>query len=349
MKTLVTGATGKVGAAVVSAALAAGHQVRALVRDPARAAGVLPPPAAATALELVQGDVTDPGSLERAVVGCELVFNAMGVPEQWLADVSLFERVNVGGSENVAKAAAAAGARPGGAPPPPPPPPAPPGARRLVHTSTVNVFDAPPGGRFDESCLAATPKPNAYDRSKQRAEEAVLAAAAGTRLAVVLANSATVYGPGPMTAASMEKRMFAPAVRGLLPAVPPGGFGVVFTESLARGHLLAAERGEPGQRYILCDGHVTLAERVGTVVLVAGRGRRPLFTMPTPAAVALAATGEAAARITRRPPPLARGQLAYLRWNAHPDASRARRDLGWEPTPLRDGLRRTLEAAGLLR
>ncbi|MBL7502275.1 NAD-dependent epimerase/dehydratase family protein [Frankia nepalensis] len=331
MKTLVTGATGKVGAAVVSAALAAGHQVRALVRDPARAAGVLPPPAAATALELVQGDVTDPGSLERAVVGCELVFNAMGVPEQWLADVSLFERVNVGGSENVAKAAAAAG------------------ARRLVHTSTVNVFDAPPGGRFDESCLAATPKPNAYDRSKQRAEEAVLAAAAGTRLAVVLANSATVYGPGPMTAASMEKRMFAPAVRGLLPAVPPGGFGVVFTESLARGHLLAAERGEPGQRYILCDGHVTLAELVGTVVEVAGRGRRPLFTMPTPAAVALAATGEAAARITRRPPPLARGQLAYLRWNAHPDASRARRDLGWEPTPLRDGLRRTLEAAGLLR
>ncbi|MBX6389264.1 MAG: NAD-dependent epimerase/dehydratase family protein [Frankia sp.] len=325
MTTLVTGATGKVGAAVTTAALAAGHEVRALARDPARAARILP---ARPGLEIVRGDVTDPGSLARAAAGCDLVINAMGVPEQWLADESLFERINVAGAENVVKAAAAAG------------------VRRLVHTSTITVFDAAPGGGFDESDLAAEPKPSPYDRSKQRGEEAVLAAAAGTDLAVVIVNSATVYGPGPTTAASMEERMFAPAIRGLLPAVPSGGFGIVFTESLARGHLLAAERGRPGQRYIICDTHVTLDQLLREGVAVAGRGRRPLLTLPGPAATALAAAGEAVARVTRRPPPLARRQLDYLRWNARPDAGRAQRELGWQPTPLAEGLRATLRAAG---
>jgi dihydroflavonol-4-reductase len=341
---LVTGATGKVGAAVVGAALAAGQDVRALVRDPARAAAVLPRPGPVSVpggatgpdgrqpvLEFVQGDVTDSASLARAAAGCDLVFNAMGISEQWLAEPALFERVNVDGSRNVTTAAVAAG------------------ARRLVHTSTVTVFDAPRGGTFDESARGGTLKTNPYDRSKQRAEDAVLAAAAGTGLTAVLVNPATVYGPGPTTAASMERRMFAPAVRGILPAVPPGGFGVVFTESLARGHLLAAERGAAGQRYILCDAQVTLAELLGTVTDVAGRGRAPLVTLPGAAADALAAAGEALARVTRRPPPLARAQLAYLRWNAHPDASRARRELGWEPVGLREGLRRTLAAFGLLR
>lgn len=322
-----TGATGKVGAAVVRAAHAAGHDVRALARDPAAAARLLP---AGPGLAVVRGDVTDPASLVDAVAGCDLVINAMGVPEQWLADEGLFERVNVVGSVNVATAAAAAG------------------VRRLVHTSTIDVFAAPPGGRFDETDLATTPKPTPYERSKQRSEEAVLAVAAGSDLEVVLVNPAAVYGLGPASAASMERRMFGKAVRGLLPIVPPGGFGIVFTEGLARGHLLAAERGEPGRRYILCDTHMTVADLNRLVVEVAGRGRAPLLTMPGWFAAAIVAAGEAAARVTRRPPPLAAGQLSFLRWNAVPDATRARTELGWEPTPLADGLRATLTAAGLL-
>ncbi len=75
-----------------------------------------------------------------------------------------------------------------------------------------------------------------------------------------------------------------------------------------------------------------------------GRGRAPAATLPAALAELLATGGEAAARLTRRPPPLARGQLHYLRWNAVPDASRARAELGWEPTPLEDGLRQTLAA-----
>src|SRR5215213_3541123 len=106
MKALVTGATGKVGHAVASALLERGDQARALVRDPAGAADALP-----DGVEPVQGDVTDPASVRRAAEGCEVIFNAMGLPEQWLADDEAFDRVNARGSETVVRAAADAGAR----------------------------------------------------------------------------------------------------------------------------------------------------------------------------------------------------------------------------------------------
>ncbi|MCK9895587.1 NAD-dependent epimerase/dehydratase family protein [Frankia sp. AgB32] len=317
MRILVTGATGKVGGAVVRAALADGHEVRALVRDPARGGRRLP-----GAARLVVGDVTDQATLRPAVDGVDIVFNAMGVPEQWLPDPGLFERVNVAGSANVARAAADAG------------------VRRLVHTSTIDVFDALPGGHFDETNLATAPKQTPYERSKQRAERAVLDAAGDVEVVVV--NPATVYGFPPYGPTSMEGRMFRPALRGRLPVVPPGGFGLVFTEGLARGHLAAADAGRPGERYILSDAHVSLRELTAAVVSVAGRGRPPRATIPPVLASALAAGGELVARMIRQPPPLARGQLHYLRWNAVPDASRARAELGWEPTPLAEGLRRTL-------
>ena len=146
VRALVTGATGKVGHAVARALSERGDEVRALVRDPQRAAGVLP-----VGVEPSQGDVTDAESVQRAVAGCELVFNAMGLPEQWLADAEAFEQINARGTETVVRAAAAAG------------------VRRLVHTSTIDVFHAESGARFDESRVAGYPKGTAYERSKQRA------------------------------------------------------------------------------------------------------------------------------------------------------------------------------------
>src|SRR3954447_9412745 len=198
MKTLVTGATGKVGHAVASALLERGDEVRALLRDPARAAGALP-----DGIEPARGDVTDPDSVRRAAEGCELVFNAMGLPEQWLTDDEAFDRVNARGSETVVCAAAEAG------------------VRRVVHTSTIDVFHAEPGGRFDESQVADYPKGTAYERSKQHAERLALEAAGDMDLVIV--NPSAVYGPGPPGSASLERQLFEPIVRRRLPALTPGG------------------------------------------------------------------------------------------------------------------------------
>ena len=327
MRALVTGVTGKVGNAVARALVARGDEVVALVRDPARAAAVLP-----AGVETTRGDVTDPSSVRSAVEGCELVFNAMGIPEQWLADEGEFERVNAIGSETVVREAARAG------------------ARRVVHTSTIDVFHATDGTRFDESKVADYPKGTAYERSKQHAERLVLAAAEREGIEVVLANPAAVYGPGPEGSASVERELLRPVVEGrraAAPALPPGGFGLLFSEGAGAGHLLVAERGKPGERYILCDGHVTLAELARMAVRVAGRGKVPP-TLPAPVAKAMAAVGEPIARLTGKPPLIPKGQLLFFLWNAAPDSAKAQRALGWQPTPIEDGVRRTLEAHGML-
>ena len=322
MKVLVTGATGKVGHAVARALISRGDEVRALVRNPERAAGVLP-----AEVEAVRGDVTDAASVVAAVQGCELVFNAMGIPEQWLADETNFNRVNALGTKTVADAARASG------------------VRRLIHTSTEDVFHAEPGGRFDESQVAGYAKGTAYERSKQHAEELALAARDG--LDVVIVNPAGVYGPGPSATASFDRNLFEPLVKKRLPALVPGGLGIVFSEGVARGQLLAADKGRDGERYILCDRHVSLRELAETVVRVAGRGRVPP-TLPLPLARALASGGEALSRRIRRPPLLSKGQLHYFTWNAAPDSTKAQKELGWETTPLEDGIRQTLESAGLV-
>jgi nucleoside-diphosphate-sugar epimerase len=322
MRVLVTGATGKVGYAIASALLDRGDQVRALVRDPNQAASILP-----AGIEPLRGDATDPRSLAAAVEGCEVVFNSMGMPEQWVRDEAIFERVNAIGSRELAKAAKRAG------------------VRRFIHTSTHDVFHADKGERFDETTLAGYPKGTAYERSKQRAEELVLAER--DAMEVVILNPSGVYGPTRSPTPSFENGLFEPVVRKRLPALPPGGTGYAFSGGVAAGHLLAAERGRDGERYILADGYASFREIAETVRDVAGRGRVPPV-MPVPVARAAAAVGEAVSRVIRRPPLLPRGQLSYFLWQGHPDSSRAQSELGWQTTPLPDGVRKTLDAMGLL-
>ena len=252
----------------------------------------------------------------------------MGLPEQWVRDEGIFERVNAIGSRDLARAARDAG------------------VRRFVHTSTHDVFHAGEGESFDETTVADYPKGTAYERSKQHAEELVLGESDG--IEVVILNPSGVYGPGPSASVSFDKGMFEPLVRKRLPALPPGGTGLAFTGGVASGHLLAAEKGKPGERYILADTYSEFRALAETVVEVAGRGRVPPV-MPVAVAKAFAAAGEGISRVIRRPPMLARDQLKYFLWQAHPDSSKAQRQLGWAPTPLAEGVRRTLEAMDLLR
>ena len=159
-----------------------------------------------------------------------------------------------------------------------------------------------------------------------------------------MVNPAAVYGPGPRGSASLEESLFEPVMRGSrvrAPFLPPGGMGLVYSDGVGAGHLLAAERGEPGERYILCDGHATLRELAEMVHAAAGRGRVPPV-MPLAVARAVSTAGEAVARVIRRPPLLPKGQLHFLLWNAKPDAARAQRELGWTPTPLATGVERTV-------
>jgi dihydroflavonol-4-reductase len=316
MRVLVTGATGKLGNAVARRLTERGDQVVALVRDVAKARESLP-----SGVELVPGDVTDLTSVRRAAEGVEGVFNCMGIYEQWMPDTGIFERVNAIGALNVIAAA-----RQGG-------------ARRAVHTSTFDVFHAERGGTVREDRVADYPKGTVYERSKQRAEELVLGEARHG-IEVVIVNPAAVYGPGPAYAAGLD-RMLRDVIRRRLPAVPPGGMTLAFTEDVAEGHLAAFDRGVPGERYILADGYATNREICAAAIEAAGRGWLPP-TLPSPVARGLALAGEAASSVIRRPPLLGRGQLYFLLWQARADTSKAQKELGFRPTPWEDGIRRTV-------
>jgi dihydroflavonol-4-reductase len=316
VRLLVTGATGKIGNAVSRRLVKRGDEVVALVRDAARARGLLP-----GEVELAAGDVSEPDSLRDAAEGADGVFNCMGLYEQWMPDPAIFERVNAGGARNVVAAARQAG------------------ARRVVHTSTFDVFHAEAGGTVSESDLASYPKGTVYERSKQRAEKLVLAEAE-RGIEVVLVNPAAVYGPGPWQGTGLDGAI-RDAIRRRLPALPPGGMGLAFAEDVARGHVAAFERGEPGERYILGDGFATMREILAVAVDEAGRGWVPP-TLPVAMAKALAIAGEGVSRLIRRPPLLGRGQLHFLLWQPRIDNAKARERLDLDFTPWEEGIRATV-------
>lgn len=316
MNVLVTGATGKVGNAVARKLIERGDEVVALVRDVEAARAVLP-----AGIQAVRGDVRDPASCERAAAGAEAVFNCMGIYEQWLRDPGTFDAVNAEGARNVVAAARVAG------------------ARRVVHTSTFDVFDAPAGGTVDESKLADQPKGTAYERSKQHAERLVLEQA-GDETEVVIVNPSGVYGPGPWAAAGIDSAM-RDAIRRRLPLCPPGGISLGFVEAIADGHLAALDRGRPGERYLLGGPYATVREICQIAVAEAGRGWVPP-AIPVGVAKAISAAGEAVARVIKRPPLLPQGQLHFLLWQVRADSSKAERELGYSPVPLEQGIAATV-------
>jgi dihydroflavonol-4-reductase len=313
---LVTGATGLVGNSVVRELVGGKRRVRALVRSAPRARAVVP-----EGCELVEGDVTDAASMRAAAAGCDVVYHAAGLPEQWLADAATFERVNVGGTRNAIDAARAAG------------------VRRFVYTSTIDVFAIRPGVEFDESTLDPHPKHTAYERSKQKAD-ALVTAALDAGLPAVFLHPSGVYGPGPASSPGLN-RAISQVVKREIPLLLPGSIPVVYVDDIGRGHVLAEQRAQVGDRFILHESAHTLAEFAREVCAAAGAGKVPP-TLPLWCARLFAAAGEALSARTGKPPVVARGQVEFLQTGARPDARRARQELGWSPTSFRAGLERTL-------
>jgi dihydroflavonol-4-reductase len=313
---LVTGATGTVGNAIAAELAAAGAEVRALVRDPERARPLLP-----RGVTAVAGDLTDAASAAAAVAGCERVFHAAGLPEQWRLDNEDFRRVNVGGTANLVEACLRHG------------------VDRLAYTSTIDVFAWTPGLPFDESRLDPEPRPTAYERSKQEADRLV-AAALERGLDAVFLHPSAVYGPAPVVAVGLNNLLVRLAKR-QIPMLLPGGMPVVHAADVAAGHLAAAERAEAGERFILSGRYMTLRE-----IALAAREHVPTAKVPTvmPMAFAraLAVAGEGVARITRKPPLIARGEQIFLASHPVPAADRARDRLGWRSRSVSEGFGETL-------
>lgn len=315
--TLVTGSTGLVGNHIVQALLKRGRRVRALVRSIDKGRARLPEDC-----ELVQGDITDLAAVRRAMQGCSSVYHAAGLPEQWLPDPGAFQRVNVGGTQNAIEAALGQG------------------VRRFIYTSTIDVFAGQAGLDFDESQLDPQPRGTHYERSKQAADQQVVAAVQRGLPAIFLHPSA-VYGPGPSSSPGVNFSI-AQLQHGRLPALPPGGFAMVFAPDIGEGHVLAEEGAAIGSRFILSEAYYPYTELARAVYAEVGLEVRLPPVIPIPVARSLASIGEWTSRFTHRPPLIAKGALVFMLWQARPLNGKARRELGWKPTSLREGLAETI-------
>lgn len=167
---LVTGGTGVVGAPIVAQLMAGGARVRCLVRDTNAAEAILP------GAELVAGDIEDAASVRAATGGCDTVFHAAGIPEQWTRDPGIFHRVNCQGTANMIAAAQAHG------------------VRRILHVSTQDTFDLT-RDPMDETMPSCDPHPSHYEGSKIAAQKLVDRAAA-EGMDVRSIHPCAVYGPG---------------------------------------------------------------------------------------------------------------------------------------------------------
>ena len=315
-RTLVTGGTGLLGYNVVTALLARQRSVRVMVRSVDRARAVMP-----AECELVQGDVTDSASIRRAMEGCSVVYHAAGLPEQWLPDPGLFERVNVKGTRHMVDAALELG------------------VERFLYTSTIDVFDAASGAEYDESVIATTPKGTAYERSKQDADR-IVTEAVGRGFPAVFLHPSGLYGPGPETSPGLNN-FFVDLAHGKIPLMLPGGLPVVYSEDVAAGHLLAEEAGTIGGRYILSERYMDL-DAIAREACEALGGKKVPAMMPLWVARAVSSVGEFISGLTGKPPLIPKGQLYVLMWQARPSCRRACEELGWDPVPFDEGVRRAI-------
>jgi dihydroflavonol-4-reductase len=317
-RVFLTGGSGLVGGALARRLSERGDTVVALARSDASAQAL-----ASRGLEVVRGDVRDPDVLAVGMRGCGLVFNVAGVNTLCPSDpLELFD-VNVRGAEAVAQAAARAG------------------VGRIVHTSSAATLGEAMGTVGREDSTHRGWFLSAYERSKYVGERAAREAARRADVELVSVNPSSVQGPG--RSGGTAKILIA-YLNGRLRVFVDTRMSLVDIEDCVEGHLLAAERGQSGERYVLNGATLTSGEAVALVSEIAGVTHR-LRMLPASVASAAAAVVELGFRATRRSPPVCREMVRTMLHGHRYDGSRAGRELGLVYTPVRETFRRTAEWA----
>jgi dihydroflavonol-4-reductase len=304
---------------VVRALCQRGWQVRAFVRKGADL----------RALEGVDcersfGDLRDAESVEQAARGCSEIYHVAADYRLWVTDEAAMYAANVGGTRNVLTAARKAG------------------TERIIHTSTVGALGIAADGLGRENTpVTLDDMVGPYKRSKFMAEQEVLRAAR-EGAPVVIVNPSTPIGaldfkPTP------TGRIIVDFINRRMPVFLETGLNLVNVEDVARGHVLAAEQGRIGEKYILGGENLTLQQMLGRLGALCGVPA-PKIKIPYAVAYAFALGAEAIARtITHRPPRASLTEVRMARKKMFFAIAKARSELGYEPTAVDDGLRRAIE------
>jgi dihydroflavonol-4-reductase len=320
MKTLVTGGTGFVGANVVRALLKRGVEVRALVRPRSDTRNL-----DSLEVEVVAGDLRDRGSLEAALAGCDMVYHVAAMYTLWTRNPGEIYDSNVTGTINILEAAGQAG------------------VQKIVYTSSVATIGLPKDGTpgTEEVPLPPEDMVSDYKRSKYLAEQEVLKYAQ-RGLPVVIVNPSFPVGAWDVKP-TPSGQIIVNFLRGKIPAYVDTGLNVVDVEDVAIGHVMAAERGRIGERYILGHANLTLPELFQLLAQVSSMSA-PRFRIPYGFAYLSACVSEFVARtITHKPPFVTLAGVKLSRKRMFFDPSKAVRELGLPQTPAIEALSKAVQ------
>lgn len=323
-RVFLTGGSGLLGTALVEALLARGDEVVALARSETAATKL-----AARDVQVQRGDICDERALAEAMAGCELAFNAAGVNSFCVADPSEMLRANVDGAVAAVRAARTAG------------------VPRLVHTSSAATLGEAPGVVANEWTPHRGWYLSRYEESKTLGERAVLEAAVEVGQDLVCVNPSSVQGPG---RAGGTGRFLIAYLDGRLKVFVDTWVSLVDIQDCVTGHLLAAEHGVSGERYLLNGLRMPITDLLELAAEVAGVTATPRL-LPRPLATLGGAAAELAFRARGKHPPVCREMVRTLLHGHRYDGTRAERELGLTYTPPRETIGRTVEwarAEGLL-
>jgi dihydroflavonol-4-reductase len=312
-RSLVTGGGGFVGRHLVRLLLERGEAVRVL--DIADVVGL------AGDVEIVRGSILDAGAVAGALKGVDRLYHLAGNPNLWARRPLCFLETNFHGTQTVLAAA-------GGA-----------DLERIVYTSTESILKSRRGrssSAVDETVRwTVEDMPGPYCRSKFLAEEAAKAAAA-RGLPVVIVNPTMPIGPGDVHL-TPPSRMLLGFLNGETPAYLDCEFNLVDVRDVALGHILAADKGKIGERYILGRTNIRMSTLLDLLARLTGLAM-PRLKVPYGLALAAAVVGEGMARLTGRPPVAPLTGVRLARTPMLFDSSRAVRVLGLPQTPLERSL-----------
>ena len=312
--TLVTGATGFVGSAVVRRLLAAGYPVRVLARrgsDRRNLAGL--------DVEVVEGNLDQPATLGPALAGCRHLFHVAADYRLWVRDPAAMQRTNVDGTRALMRAALDGG------------------VERVVYTSSVATLGHVTRGVSDEttpSTLRDMTGP--YKQSKFLAEAEVQRMIRDDGLPAVIVNPSTPIGPGDVKP-TPTGRLIVEAASGRVPAYVDTGLNIVHVDDVADGHLLALTRGVVGERYILGGDNLPLADILAVIAKASGR-RPPVVKLPRLPLYPLAAVAELWGRASGREPFLTLDGLKMAKWRMWFSSAKAESALGYSHRPAEQAI-----------
>jgi len=314
-RVLVTGGTGLLGSAILQRLIDEGRDVSGLCRSDESRSRVETMGASPATASLLDVD-----SLEKAMIGCDVVYHAAGINAFCLKDRSPLFEVNVTGSLNVVDAALRAG------------------VRRVVYTSSAATLGEKSRIVGREDAMHRGWFLSEYERSKFEAERAVMERARSKGLELVCVNPSSVQGPG---RAGGTAKIIIYYLTGKLKYFVNTRFSIVDTDDCTKGHILAEQKGRPWERYVLNSGTISAIDALGLMARITGVKYVPRFI---PGRVAIGAAGAVATafRVRGKEPPVCPEMVRTLVHGHIYDGSRAERELGLEYTPIETTLERTV-------